>query len=157
MSVAWLIEITPPEKLESLFPICTASVAEDPDSDAPSPATTPTDAVPSFELFAPLRSSLSTSKVEFETPLLPKGLPELPGLPPSSKDETESTDIVSLNCQNDVPQPEHVSKTSCVPGAWDTTHVPAQSQTPQPTSSLLCRLSCHMHEPWKTSLSCHIS
>ncbi|KAF8486583.1 hypothetical protein F5888DRAFT_1640095 [Russula emetica] len=57
--IARPIEIPPPEKLQSFSPIRTASAAEDPDSDA--------------------CPSLSTSKIEFETPPPPKGLSELPG------------------------------------------------------------------------------
>jgi serine/arginine repetitive matrix protein 2 len=134
--IARPIEIPPPEKLRSFSPIRTASAAEDPDSDASSPpAVTPIDAAPSFELSTPPRPSLSTSKIEFETPPPPKGLPELPGPPSSSDDETESIDIASSNRQNDVPVSLNVTKTPRVPGAWAATPAPARSQTPQPTSS----------------------
>jgi serine/arginine repetitive matrix protein 2 len=129
--IARPIEIPPP-----FSPIRTASATEDPDSDASSPpAATPVDAAPSFELSTPPRPSLSTSKIEFETPPPPKGLPELPGPPSSSEDETESIDIASSNRQNDVPLSLAVTKTPRVPGAWAATPAPARSQTPQPTSS----------------------
>ena len=134
--IARPIEIPPPEKLHSFSHIRTASAAEDPDSDASSPpAATPIDAAPSFELSTPPRPSLSASKIEFETPPPPKGLPELPGPPSSSEDETESIDIPSLDHQNDVPLSLNVTKTPRVPGAWAATPAPARSQTPQPTSS----------------------
>ena len=65
----------------------------------------------------------------------PKGLPEPPGPPSSSEDEAESIDIASSNPQNDVPFSANVIKTLRLPGAWAATPAPAQSQTPQPTSS----------------------
>jgi serine/arginine repetitive matrix protein 2 len=104
MPIARAIEIPPPEKLQLLSPIHTTSVAENPDSDASSPlAATPIDAPSSFELSTPSRLSLSTFKIEFETPPPPKGLPELPGPPSSSEDETESINIASSNPHHDVP------------------------------------------------------
>src|SRR5713101_5394021 len=131
--IARPIEIPPPEMLQSFSPIRTASAVEDPDSDASSPpAATPVDAAPSFKLSTP-RPSLSTSKIEFETPPPPKGLPELPGPPSSSEDETESIDIASPN--RDVPLSLNVTKTHRVPGAWAATPALPRSQTPQPTSS----------------------
>jgi hypothetical protein len=58
--IARPIEIPPPEKLQSLSPIHTAAAAEDSDSDASSsPAMTPIDATPSFELSTPPRPSLA--------------------------------------------------------------------------------------------------
>src|SRR5713101_9390643 len=127
--IARPIEIPPPEMLQSFSPIRTASAVEDPDSDASSPpAVTPIDAAPSFELSTP-RPSLSTSKIEFETPPPPKGLPELPGPPSSSEDETESIDIASPNRQSDVPLSLNVTKPPRVPGAWAATPAPARSQT----------------------------
>ena len=132
--IARPIEIPPPEMLQSLSPIRTASAAEDPDSDTSSPpAATPIDAPPSF-LPTPPRPSLSTSKIEFETPPPPKGLPELPGPPSSSEDEMESIDIAS-NPQNNVPLSLNITKTPRLPGGWAATPAPARSQTPQPTSS----------------------
>ncbi|TFK44544.1 hypothetical protein BDQ12DRAFT_673185 [Crucibulum laeve] len=44
--------------------------------------------MPSFLATPPRRSSFNTSKLEFQTPSPPRGLPELPG-PPSSEDEQE--------------------------------------------------------------------
>jgi hypothetical protein len=44
MPIAWPIDIPPPEKQQSLFPICTASSSENPNSDASSsPAETTLD------------------------------------------------------------------------------------------------------------------
>jgi hypothetical protein len=58
--IARPIEIPPPEKLQSLSPIRTATAAENPDSNASSPPPmTPIDATPSFELFTPPRPSLA--------------------------------------------------------------------------------------------------
>jgi serine/arginine repetitive matrix protein 2 len=134
--IARPIEIPPLEKLHSFSPVrtATATAAEDPDSDASSPPT-PVDAAPSFELSTPPRPSLSSSKIKFETPPPPKGLPELPGPPSSSEDETESIDIASSNRQSDGPLSLNGLKTPRVPGAWAATPAPARSQTPQPTSS----------------------
>jgi hypothetical protein len=104
---------------------------------------TPIDVAPSFELSTPPRPSLSTSKIEFETSLPPKGLPELPGPLSSSEDEVESINIASSNRQSDIPLSLNVTKTPWVPGAWAATSVPARLQTPQPTSSsfVLTKLS----------------
>ena len=116
-----------------MSPIRTASAAEDPDSDASSPpAATPIDATPFFELSTPPRPSFSTSKIEFETPPPPEGLPDLPDPPSSSEDETGNINVVSPARQSDGPL---VAKTPRPPGAWAATPAPARSQTPQPTSS----------------------
>ncbi len=124
--IARPIEVPPPEKLQPFSSIRTASAAEDPDSDASSsPAVTPIDAAPSFELSTPPCPSLSASKIEFETPPPPKGLPELTGPPSSSEDEMESIDIPSLDRQNNVLLSLNVTKTPRVPGAWAATRVPA--------------------------------
>ena len=132
--IARTIEIPPPEKFQSFSPVRTASAAEDPDSDASSPpATTPIDATPFFGLSTPPRPSLSTSKIEFETPPPPEGLPDLPDPPSSSEDETGNIDVV--NRQSDGPVNLDVGKTPRPPGAWAATPAPARSQTPQPTSS----------------------
>ena len=140
------MEIPPAEKLQSLSPIGNSSVpaedipdtssAEDNDSETSSPpAATPIDTAPSFELSTPPRPSFSTSKVEFETPPPPNGLPELPGPPSSSEDETESIDVASTYGQIDGPLNLTATKTPRPPGAWAVTPAPARSQTPQPPLS----------------------
>jgi len=140
------IEIPPPEKFRSFSPVGdslahaeavpNASSADDHASETSSPpAATPIDAAPPFELSTPPRPSLSTSKIEFETPPPPNGLPDLPGPPSSSEDETEGFDVVSTNRQGVSPLNATVTKTPRPPGAWATTPAPARSQTPQPTST----------------------
>ena len=140
------IEIPPPETFRSLSPACNSlvhaealpntSFADDQASETSSPpAATPIDTAPSFEPSTPLRPSLSTSKIEFETPPPPNGLPDLPGPPSSSEDETESFDVVSTNRQGASPLNVTVTKTPRPPGGWATTPAPARSQTPQPTST----------------------
>ncbi|KAI0298524.1 hypothetical protein BC826DRAFT_1103024 [Russula brevipes] len=124
--IARPIEIPPPEMLQSFSPvggpsehaedILNAFAAEEPDSETSSPTTTPVDMVPSFELSTPPR------------------LPELPGPPSSSDDETGSIDITSAH-QGDGPPNLTVTKTPRPPGAWAATPAPARSRTPQPTSS----------------------
>src|SRR5712671_3129832 len=146
--MARTIEIPPIEKVHSLSPfdnssthaegIPNASFADDHDSEVSSPDAAPVDAAPSFELSTPPRPrpSFSTSRIEFETPPPPKGLPELPG-PPSSEDDTGNIALMSMNRQNDGPLNLAATKTPRPPGAWAATPAPARSQTPQPTSSSL--------------------
>ena len=132
--IARAIEIPLPEKFQSFSPVRTASAAEDPDSEASSPpATTPIDATPFFGLSSPPRPSLSTSKIEFDTPPPPEGLPDLLDPPSSSEDETGNIDVV--NRQSDGTVNLDVGKTPPPAGVWAATPAPAHSQTPQPTSS----------------------
>ncbi|KAI9509431.1 hypothetical protein F5148DRAFT_1187964 [Russula earlei] len=143
--MARTIEIPPVEELHSSSPVgntpsraegvLNAFAAKDHDS---------LDAVPAgvapSELSTPLRPhpSFSTSKIEFETPPPPTGLPELPG-PPSSEDDTENIGVLSLDRQKDGPLNLTATKTPRPPGAWAATPapVPARSQTPQPATSSL--------------------
>ncbi|KAH9961259.1 hypothetical protein BC827DRAFT_1203507 [Russula dissimulans] len=146
--MARTIEIPPIEKVHSLSPVgnssthaegvLNASYADDHDSEVSSPDAAPVDAAPSFELSTPPRPrpSFSTSRIVFETPSPPKGLPELPG-PPSSEDDTGNLDLMSMNRQNNGPLNLIAAKTPRPPGAWAATPAPARSQTPQPTSSSL--------------------
>ena len=120
--IARPIEIPPPEKLQSLSPIRTA--AEDPNPDASSPVATPIHATSSFELSTLPRPSLSTSKIEFETPPPPKAFPT-----PWS---------TSSNPQNDVSLSVNVTMTPSVAGVW--------AATPQPTSSSSAPPSYRAHD-----------
>ena len=71
--IARPIEIPPLEKFQSLSPINTASAAEDPDSDASlSPAATLMEYGTLLRTFHTSLFVLSASKIEFETPPLPK-------------------------------------------------------------------------------------
>ena len=139
------IEIPPPETLPSTYPVenpsehpghaSSASAGEDSETSVSSVAP-PLDTTPSFELSTPPRhSSLSTSKIEFQTPSPPKGLPELPGPPSSSEDETGDIDILATHRKSDGPLNLTTMKTPRPPGAWAATPAPPRSQTPQPTSS----------------------
>ncbi|KAI0254145.1 hypothetical protein BJV78DRAFT_1188986 [Lactifluus subvellereus] len=139
------IEIPPPETLPSTPPVenpfahpahaPSASDGEDSETSTHS-AAPPLDTAPSFELSTPpRRSSFSTSKIEFQTPSPPKGLPELPGPPSSSEDDTGDIDILSTHRNSDGPLNLTTMKTPRPPGAWAATPAPARSQTPQPASS----------------------
>jgi hypothetical protein len=78
---------------------------------------------PSLSLTTPPRRQTSSSpKVEFETPPPPKGMPELPGPPSSSEDESE-TEKGWLPAGQDVgSHPDFSSmKTPKPPGAWGST------------------------------------
>ena len=138
--IARPIEIPPPEKLHS--PSRAENLltrAEHPPSasiDTPSPPTSPRldNTAPSLELSTPpRRPSFNTSKIEFQTPSPPKGLPELPG--PPSEDDTGNVDTLLASRENGGLPNLSVAKTPCVPGAWAATPAPARSQTPQPTTS----------------------
>ncbi|KAH9945686.1 hypothetical protein B0H21DRAFT_744238 [Amylocystis lapponica] len=68
----------------------------------------------------PRRLQLSTSKLEFETPPPPKGMPDLPGPPSSSDDEAEQTPIAI--------EPNMTTlKTPRPPGAWADTPAPRRT------------------------------
>jgi serine/arginine repetitive matrix protein 2 len=99
--IARPIEIPPPEKLQSPSPaenlLAQSEHPLNATSDASethSPPTSPRlDAAPSLELSTPpRRPSFNTSKIEFQTPSPPKGLPELPG--PPSEDDTGNVDTL---------------------------------------------------------------
>jgi serine/arginine repetitive matrix protein 2 len=137
--IARPIEIPPAEKFRSFAPVGNSlayaeAIPTADDRDSVPPAATPIDPARSFELSTPPRPSLSTSKVEFETPPS-KGLPDLPGPPSSSEDETGNIDVMSTSRKGGEPVNGTVTKTPRLPGAWAATPAPARSQTPQPTSS----------------------
>ncbi|KAJ6603124.1 hypothetical protein B0H10DRAFT_2079468 [Mycena sp. CBHHK59/15] len=72
----------------------------------------------------PKRPSFSTSRLEFQTPSPPRGLPDLPG-PPSSSDEETETERATVtpprfNGVHDITS----SKTPKPPGAWVSTPAP---------------------------------
>ena len=144
--IARPIEIPPPERLHSPSPaenlLAQAGHPQDASTDAsetPSPPTSPRlDAPPSLELSTPpRRPSFSSSKIEFQTPSPPKGLPELPG--PPSEDDTGNVDTLFSTRKNDGLLNLTTAKTPRPPGAWAATPAPvpapARSQTPQPTTS----------------------
>lgn len=84
-------------------------------SDTASPPLSPPPSDPILSLATPPRSqSLSSSKLEFKTPSPPKNMPELPGPPSSSEDETD-----------DHTPERHLDfssmKTPKPPGAWSIT------------------------------------
>ena len=145
--IARPIEIPPPEKLQSPSPVesflASAEHPSDVSADASEGPSSPTsfhpDAAPSLELSTPpRRPSFSTSKIEFQTPSPPKGLPELPG-PPSEDDDTGTVDTLFAPRKNDGLLNTTIAKTPRPPGAWAATPAPVpaptRSQTPQPTSS----------------------
>ncbi|KAI0266730.1 hypothetical protein BC834DRAFT_1032479 [Gloeopeniophorella convolvens] len=111
------------------------------DIDTSAPAVPPPlDTTPSFELSTPpRRASLSSSKIEFKTPSPPRGLPDLPGPPLSSEDETDTGDLLPERQGGENQLNLTTMKTPRPPGAWAATPapapVPARSQTPQPASS----------------------
>ncbi|KAI0305666.1 hypothetical protein B0F90DRAFT_1924051 [Multifurca ochricompacta] len=80
-----------------------------------------------------LPSSLSDKAPSFELST-PRGLPELPGPPPSSEDDTGTIDILSTHRRGDGLLDLTTMKTPRPPGAWAATPapMPARSQTPQP-------------------------
>jgi serine/arginine repetitive matrix protein 2 len=144
--IARPIEIPPPEKLQSSPPaetfLAQAEYPSDASTDVPESHFPPTssylDAAPSLELSTPpRRPSFSASKIEFQTPSPPKGLPELPG--PPSEDDTGNVDALFASCKNDGLLNLTTAKTPRPPGGWAATPAPVpaptRSQTPQPTSS----------------------
>ncbi|KAJ7287377.1 hypothetical protein C8J57DRAFT_1283728 [Mycena rebaudengoi] len=99
---------------EDVLPIDTAL----PPSPVPSPST-PTAAEPTTILgllaTPPKRPSFSSSRLEFQTPSPPRGLPPLPGPPSSSDEETETERIAANTVPPERPRP---------PGAWALTPAP---------------------------------
>ena len=140
--IARPIEIPQPDKLQSPSPsesLMAQSVhplnATSDASGTHSPPTSPRlDAAPSLELSTPpRRPSFNTSKIEFQTPSPPKGLPELPG--PPSEDDTGNVETLLTSRLLNLT----TAKTPRPPGAWTATpalvSAPVRSQTPQPTTS----------------------
>ena len=135
--IARQIEIPLPEKLQSAADLLTHTEhAPNASIDTPSPPHL--DAAPSLELSTPpRRPSFNTSKIEFQTPSPPKGLPELPG--PPSEDDTANVDTLLASRESEGLPNLTAAKTPRPPGAWAATPAPvpapARSQTPQPTTS----------------------
>lgn len=73
----------------------------------------------------PRRSSFSTSRVEFQTPSPPKGLPELPG-PPSSSEDEQVMERTPLRYNDTAPSDLTAMKTPKPPGGWTSTPTPAR-------------------------------
>ncbi|KAJ7497098.1 hypothetical protein FB451DRAFT_215312 [Mycena latifolia] len=73
----------------------------------------------------PKRPSFHSSRLEFQTPSPPHGLPDLPGPPSSSDEETETERPVAtpLRFNNDAPDMTAM-KTPKPPGAWASTPAP---------------------------------
>ncbi|KAF7362075.1 hypothetical protein MVEN_00553100 [Mycena venus] len=87
----------------------------------PEPETLPTAPTTFFSsLSTPTkRPSFSSSRMEFQTPSPPKGLPDLPG-PPSSDEETETEQLVATPLRFN-GAPDISTKTPRPPGAWAST------------------------------------
>ena len=118
---------------------------------------------PQIRLLGESCSSLSTSRIEFETPPPPKGLPELPGPPSSSKDEMKSTNIMTSNRQNDVPLTSTLQRHLVCPACFILVHTnqvvmahmiqfassdPFTEIPPStvPHSSALSHTACHIYK-----------
>lgn len=95
---------------------------------APSPPRTPPGEParrdPEYTLQTPPRWASASSKIEFETPSPPRNMPDLPGPPSSSEEDTHEghtpvgTPFADANLT--------VIKTPKPPGGWDATPVPTQ-------------------------------
>ncbi|KAI0067171.1 hypothetical protein BV25DRAFT_1819465 [Artomyces pyxidatus] len=111
---------------------------------SPRLSTPPPKMEPMLDLVTPpRRSSFSSSKLEFQTPSPPKGLPELPG-PPSSSDDDELDDADRTPVLQNGAMSADLSnmKTPRPPGAWAATPAPVRQQvpeTPAPSSSVQSR------------------
>ncbi|KAJ7209622.1 hypothetical protein GGX14DRAFT_452266 [Mycena pura] len=106
-----------------------------PPSPPPSPPTPPTTSVPppqpeatnttilSLLSTPPKRPSFHSSKLDFQTPSPPRGLPDLPG-PPSSSDEETETERPANTPLRSNGAPNTTLKTPRPPGAWASTPSP---------------------------------
>ncbi|KAF4603800.1 hypothetical protein EYR40_000971 [Pleurotus pulmonarius] len=83
----------------------------------------------------PRRSSFSASRIEFQTPSPPKGLPDLPGPPPSSEDDT-GTAATFARIQPQSGPNFSMMKTPKPPGGWADTPGPQRPAPLQRTTSL---------------------
>ncbi|KAG5635089.1 hypothetical protein H0H81_012488 [Sphagnurus paluster] len=83
----------------------------------------------------PRRSSFNTSKLEFQTPSPPRNLPDLPGPPTSSEEETDEDEQVVQTPARDLRADLTAMKTPRPPGAWASTPAPAQERTVPSTST----------------------
>jgi serine/arginine repetitive matrix protein 2 len=78
----------------------------------------------------PRRPSFSSSKVDFQSPSPPKGVPELPGPPSSSEDDDKKP---SSNLDSENRKDVTTAMTPRPPGAWTSTPVqPFTTETPTP-------------------------
>ncbi|KAF9497243.1 hypothetical protein BDN71DRAFT_621458 [Pleurotus eryngii] len=110
-------------------------------SPPPTPSSEEPDAEPlqaSVLSTPPRRSSFSASRIEFQTPSPPKGLPDLPGPPPSSEDDTGTAETY--------PRPQSQSgpnfsmmKTPKPPGGW--------ADTPGPRRPILLQRTASLEQP----------
>ncbi|KAJ6558540.1 hypothetical protein DFH09DRAFT_1163131 [Mycena vulgaris] len=73
----------------------------------------------------PKRPSFHSSRLEFQTPSPPHGLPELPGPPSSSDEETETERPVATPLRFNGAPDMTSTKTPRPPGAWASTPAPA--------------------------------
>ncbi|KAF7428425.1 hypothetical protein PC9H_007649 [Pleurotus ostreatus] len=83
----------------------------------------------------PRRSSFSASRIEFQTPSPPKGLPDLPGPPPSSEDDTGTAETYPRLQSQSGPNLS-MMKTPKPPGGWADTPGPQRPTLLQRTASL---------------------
>ncbi|KAJ7124938.1 hypothetical protein C8R44DRAFT_702862 [Mycena epipterygia] len=107
-----------------------------PPSPPPSPPTPTTTAPPLPEPEAasairlgllstpPRRPSFHSSRLEFQTPSPPHGLPDLPGPPSSSDEETETERSVATPLRSNDASDLTSTKTPRPPGAWSSTPAP---------------------------------
>ncbi|KAJ7502804.1 hypothetical protein B0H11DRAFT_604154 [Mycena galericulata] len=143
------IVVPPLEKHERLPPQMVAPSDEEqlfqkaltvapPPSPPPSPPTPTTVAPPASPLpeassttilgllsTPPKRPSFHSSRLEFQTPSPPHGLPELPGPPSSSDEETETERPTATPLRFNGASDMSSVKTPRPPGAWTSTPTPA--------------------------------
>lgn len=111
-----------------------------PDSPPPTPPSEPSSHMFSLSLQTPpRRPSLSTSRIEFQTPSPPRNFPALPG-PPSSEDDTDhdiDDDRTPINRTSDNNFLGNLTamKTPKPPGAWMATPQPIPKEPPPRPSS----------------------
>lgn len=139
------IPIPPTERTEQRLPPQPAGPSDDedlfqkalttapPPSPPPSPPTSTTTAPPEPEAASttilgllstpPKRPSFHSSRLEFQTPSPPHGLPDLPG-PPSSDEETETERPAATPIRFNGGPDMTSTKTPRPPGAWASTPAP---------------------------------
>jgi hypothetical protein len=79
----------------------------------------------------PKRPSFNTSRIEFQTPSPPKGLPELPGPPSSSEGEEDQRELERAQTPIRDTRPDLTTmKTPRPPGAWASTPGPQPHREP---------------------------
>lgn len=96
-------------------------------SDSPASPKSPHSTMPILAT-PPRRSSFNSTRIEFQTPSPPKGLPDLPG-PPSSSSEDEDGVEEAKNAHTRLVVDSMAMRTPRPPGAWSSTPVPSQQNT----------------------------